>query len=48
MSNDPAVNARTLSEASVGQTPLSRLYREVGLAAVANELNLRQPHLSLM
>ena len=41
MSNNPAANARTLSEASDGQTPLSGLYREVGLAAVANELNLQ-------
>ena len=41
MSNNPAANARTLGEASDGQTPLSGLYREVGLAAVANELNLQ-------
>ena len=41
MSNNPAANARTLSEASDGQTPLSGLYREVGLAAVAHELNLQ-------
>jgi hypothetical protein len=41
MSNSPAANARTLGEASDGQTPLSDLYREVGLAAVANELNLQ-------
>jgi hypothetical protein len=41
MSNNPAANARTLGEASDGQTPLSGLYRELGLAAVANELNLQ-------
>ena len=41
MSNNPAANARTLGEASDGQTPLSGLYREVGLAAVAHELNLQ-------
>ena len=41
MSNNPAANARTLGVASDGQTPLSCLYREVGLAAVANELNLQ-------
>ena len=41
MSNIPAANARTLDVASDGQTPLSCLYREVGLAAVANELNLQ-------
>jgi hypothetical protein len=41
MSNNPAANAGTPSEASDGQTPFSGLYREVGLAAVANELNLR-------
>ena len=41
MSNNPAANARTLGVASGGQTPLSCLYREVGLAAVANELNLQ-------
>jgi hypothetical protein len=41
MSNNPAANARTLGAASDGQTPLSCLYREVGLAAVANELNLQ-------
>jgi hypothetical protein len=41
MSNNPAANARTPGEASDGQTPFSGLYREVGLAAVANELNLR-------
>ena len=41
MSNNPAANAGTLDEASDGQTPLSGLYREVGLAAVANELNLQ-------
>ena len=41
MPNNPAANARTLGEASHGQTPLSGLYREVGLAAVANELNLQ-------
>jgi hypothetical protein len=41
MSNNPAANARTLGEASDGQTPFSGLYREVGLAAVANELNLQ-------
>jgi hypothetical protein len=41
MSNNPAANARTLSEASDGQTPFSGLHREVGLAAVANELNLQ-------
>ena len=41
MSNNPAANARTLDEASDGQTPLSGLYRELGLAAVANELNLQ-------
>jgi hypothetical protein len=32
MSNNPAANARTLGEASDGQTPFSGLYREVGLA----------------
>ena len=41
MSNNPAANARTLGVASDCQTPLSCLYREVGLAAVANELNLQ-------
>jgi hypothetical protein len=41
MSNNFAANARALGEASDGQTPLSGLYREVGLAAVANELNLQ-------
>jgi hypothetical protein len=41
MSNNPAANARTLGEASDGQSPLSGLYRELGLAAVANELNLQ-------
>jgi hypothetical protein len=41
MSNNSAANARTLGKASDGQTPLSGLYREVGLAAVANELNLQ-------
>ena len=41
MSNNPAASARTLGEASDGQTPFSGLYREVGLAAVANELNLQ-------
>ena len=41
MSDNPAADARTLGEVSDGQTPLSGLCREVGLAAVANELNLQ-------
>ena len=44
MSNNPAANARTLGVASNGQTPLSCLYREVGLAAVANELEFAAQH----
>jgi hypothetical protein len=41
MSDNPAANAQTLGVASDGQTPLSCLYREIGLAAVANELHLQ-------
>jgi hypothetical protein len=41
MSNKPAANARAPSEVSDGRALLSGLCREVGLAAVANELDLQ-------
>ncbi len=41
MPNDLTANAQALGEASSGGKPLSSLYREIGLAAVATGLNLQ-------
>jgi hypothetical protein len=41
MSTDLTADARALGEASSGRRPLSSLYRDIGLATVATELNLR-------
>ena len=41
MSNHLTADARAPGEASSGGTPLSSLYHEIGLAAVAAELNLQ-------
>jgi len=40
MSNDLTADARAAGEASSGRRPLSSLYRDIGLATVASELNL--------
>ena len=41
MSADLTPGARAPGEASSGRRPLSSLYRDIGLAAVATELNLQ-------
>ena len=41
MSNYLTADARAPGEASSGGMPLSSLYHEIGLAAVATELNLQ-------
>ena len=41
MPNDLTANAQALGQASSGGKPLSSLYREIGLAAVATGLNLQ-------
>ena len=41
MSIDLTADARALGEASTGRRPFSSLYRDIGLATVATELNLR-------
>ena len=41
MPNDLTANAEALGQAGGGSKPLSSLYREIGLAAVATELNLQ-------
>ncbi len=41
MSNDLTADSRALGEASSGRRPLSSLYRDIGLATVATELNLQ-------
>jgi len=41
MPNDLTASAQALDQASGGGTPLSSLYREIGLAAVATALNLQ-------
>ncbi len=41
MPNDLTANAQALDQASGGCKPLSSLYREIGLAAVATGLNLQ-------
>jgi hypothetical protein len=47
MSTDLAADARAPGEASSGWRPLSSLYRDIGLATVATELNLRLDTLEL-
>jgi hypothetical protein len=47
MPNDLTANAQALGQASCGSKPLSSLYREIGLAAVATELNLQLNTLDL-
>ena len=41
MSTDLTADARAPGEASSGRRPLSSLYRDIGLATVATELNLQ-------
>jgi len=41
MPNNLTANAQALGQAGGGSKPLSSLYRELGLAAVATELNLQ-------
>ena len=41
MSTDLTADARALDEASSRRRPLSSLYRDIGLATVATELNLQ-------
>ena len=41
MPNDLMATAQALGQATGGCEPLPNLYREIGLAAVANELNLQ-------
>jgi hypothetical protein len=41
MSTDLSADARALDEASSRRRPLSSLYRDIGLATVATELNLQ-------
>ena len=41
MSNDVTADARAPGEASSGRRPLPSLYRDIGLATVASELNLQ-------
>jgi hypothetical protein len=41
MPNDLIATAQALGQASGGCEPLPNLFREIGLAAVANELNLQ-------
>jgi hypothetical protein len=41
MPNDLIATAQALGQATGGCEPLPNLYREIGLAAVANELNLQ-------
>lgn len=43
MSNYLTADARAPGEASSGGMPLSSLYHEIGLAAVATELNTLEP-----